>query len=349
MFCACNPRRESEPDPFHRINFLGKPLEHSPDLAKGQEMGGVKKLLNYGVRLDVPAEAFADSRTHEVDNNWLQDASEENQVAAMAQWFLTRFCDPADETPYMSSEGGYIWVHGGPYDATEEIEGRFQGVASEEAVEKAIDFVQREGIYDWAPTSLTYLDEADDVYIDSRNEPTQRLEERIRYLLDVLDLKGGDETKGTARNLVYAGVISALEAFLHETMLYWVSNKGEVVASIVTDHPKFRDQKINLGEIFQVHAALEKQVKAHLRKVVWHREDDVVPLFKHGLGIELGFHRFKDEITIRHDIVHRFSMDSNGDPIQVEEEDVQNLAKKVVQFANEVDEKIADRFDLTPF
>lgn len=293
---------------------------------------------------EVADHAFSDLSTHEVEDRWLEQASPEDQAAAMAQWFLARFCDPAEETPYMSSEDGYIWVRGGPYDATEQIEGRFDGVASEEAIQAAIEHVERDGIYDWAPTPLTYFDDIDDVHIDDRNEPTLRLERRINYLVDVLGLEGAEDAKGTARNLVYVGLISALEAFLNETMLYWVSTRPEVVQAIVTEHPKFKNQEIRLGSIYSTHASLEGQVKAHLRKVVWHRVDDAVSLFKHGLGIEIGFHRFKEEITIRHDIVHRFSEDSNGDPVGIEDEDVRALAGKIVEFANEIDEKIAEIF-----
>lgn len=306
-------------------------------------MGLVKSMMDAEGSPETPDAAFIDLRTYEVDDEWLQRATPEDQTAAMVQWFLARFWDPAHETPYMSSEGGYIWIHGGPYDAAEEIEGRFQGLASDEAIKHAIDQVQSDGIYDWAPTPLTYLDEKDDVQIDDRNEPTQRLEERIRYVLDVLDLDGAEEVRGTARNLVYAGVISALEAFLYETMTYWVSTKEEVVVAIITGHPKFKDQKINLGSIYNVHNSLEKQVKFHLRKVVWHREDDVVSLFKYGLGIEIGLHRFKDDITVRHDIIHRFSQDSNGVPVTIEDGDVRALATKVISFANEIDGKIAAR------
>lgn len=305
-------------------------------------MSEVKRLMEEVDLLEVPNHAFSDLSSHEVDNRWLEKASPEDQAAALAQWFLARFCDPAEETPYMSSEGGYIWVHGGPYDATEQIRGRFDEIASEEAIQAAIEHVEGDGVYDWAPTQLTYLDDIEDVHIDDRNEPTLRLERRIDYLVDVLSLKGADEAKGTARNLVFVGLISALEAFLNETMLYWVSTRPDVVQAIVTKHPKFKNQEIRLGSIYSTHASLEGQVKAHLRKVVWHRVDDAVSLFKHGLGIDIGFHRFLYEIDIRHDIVHRFSEDSNGDPVVLEDEDVRALARKIVVFANEIDARIAE-------
>jgi hypothetical protein len=125
-------------------------------------------------------------------------------------------------------------------------------------------------------------------------------------------------------------------------MSFWVSDRDEVVRRIITEHPKFKDQKISLGNIYTTFSSLGRQVKAHLRRLVWHREGDVVAWFKHGLGVELGFHRFKAEISVRHDIVHRFSHDSSGGPTVIASNDVRALAAKVVAFANEVDALIVE-------
>lgn len=94
----------------------------------------------------LPDDAFEDNYRQDVNNEWLVAATEAEQVAAMVQWFLRRFWDPANDTPYMSSEGGYIWVHGGPYDATEQLEARFGDVASEEAIREAVDRVEEDEI-----------------------------------------------------------------------------------------------------------------------------------------------------------------------------------------------------------
>ena len=74
---------------------------------------------------EVPRAAFSNFEQREISDDWLSTAEPEEQVAAMVEWFQARFEDPANETPYMSSEGGYIWVHGGPYDASDEIQERF--------------------------------------------------------------------------------------------------------------------------------------------------------------------------------------------------------------------------------
>lgn len=68
----------------------------------------------------------------------------------MVDWFHENFEDPAIETPYESAEGGYQYIWGGPYDATEELYTEFPDAADDEIAEAA-DEVQAEGLYDWAP------------------------------------------------------------------------------------------------------------------------------------------------------------------------------------------------------
>ncbi|TQM89788.1 hypothetical protein [Roseinatronobacter monicus] len=74
-----------------------------------------------------------------------------DRVEAMVEWFHAHFEDPAERTPYESAEGGYIWIWGGPHEATEEIEAEFGEVVDFELIGKAAEKVQADGLFDWAP------------------------------------------------------------------------------------------------------------------------------------------------------------------------------------------------------
>ena len=54
----------------------------------------------------------------------LRRAKREIQRTAMQAWFYEHFESP-DTLPYDSSEGGYQWIWGGPYDPRQELEGEF--------------------------------------------------------------------------------------------------------------------------------------------------------------------------------------------------------------------------------
>ncbi|KZD00865.1 hypothetical protein [Thalassospira xiamenensis] len=79
--------------------------------------------------------------------------SREKQIQLIAEWFSSLYEDPANETPYDGREGGYQYIHGGPYDAREEIEAEFVDYVDAEIIEAAADFVESNGLLDWAPSS----------------------------------------------------------------------------------------------------------------------------------------------------------------------------------------------------
>lgn len=83
----------------------------------------------------------------------LKRLGREKQLEYMVHWFNGLFWDPANDTPHNSREGGYQYIWGGPYDAHEELGDQFGGVVSDEVIEAAVEEVQSDGIYDWAPTS----------------------------------------------------------------------------------------------------------------------------------------------------------------------------------------------------
>lgn len=107
---------------------------------------------------------------------------EDGAVEAMVEWFHANFEDPAQETPYESAEGGYQYIWGGPYDAAEELADAFPD-ADDELIARAVDEIQSDGLFDWAPAGIRIQpdDEPDD---DDYRQP---LEARLEALGGQLD------------------------------------------------------------------------------------------------------------------------------------------------------------------
>ena len=80
---------------------------------------------------------------------------EPETVAAIEQmeaWFFSNFGDPSASLPYISSEGGFQWVRGGPVDATEALTDRFKEIYSADMIEAAAEHIFDEtGIDEWSP------------------------------------------------------------------------------------------------------------------------------------------------------------------------------------------------------
>ena len=91
----------------------------------------------------------------DIEGEWddvqsLAEQKRQARIDAMVEWFHERFEDPAQETPYNGREGGYQYIHGGPFDAREELEANFPNEA-EDLIVIAVDEIESDGLTEWAP------------------------------------------------------------------------------------------------------------------------------------------------------------------------------------------------------
>lgn len=126
-----------------------------------------------------PQNQYSTSKTY--SRRELSEVSEGEQIDVMLTWFHENFEDPAERTPYVTREGGYQWVWGGPYNAVEELEGEFGNTIPFEVIE-----IEKDGLFDWAPTprpgDYDEDDFGDDIELQnmSRDEPDKFDEDNAR-------------------------------------------------------------------------------------------------------------------------------------------------------------------------
>jgi hypothetical protein len=105
------------------------------------------------------------------------------------------------ETPYNGQEGGFQYIHGGPYDARDELETEFADIVSQAVIDQAVEEVESEGIYEWAP-SHDNPDRADEGIED--DEPD--LEEIDRRLKAGVQPIYGDELELRSRKRIHQDI-----------------------------------------------------------------------------------------------------------------------------------------------
>lgn len=82
----------------------------------------------------------------------IDDEDRQAQIDALVEWFFERYEDPAQRLPYISAEGGYQWIYGGPYDAREELAENFPDLP-DDIIGAAVDEIESDGLTDWAPVA----------------------------------------------------------------------------------------------------------------------------------------------------------------------------------------------------
>jgi hypothetical protein len=250
--------------------------------------------------------------------------------------------------PYDSAQGGYHFINGGPYHPTDVIRGRFEGKASEDAIAMVIDELLVTGD-EWAPVieqnDEDPYDEDFGITVHNPKDPNNVLERRLSEIEEILTLTGSEGATALAQRLAYSNVITALESYLWETLTYAVDNDEKVLRNIVTKIGALKEQKMQLGEIFDKFAGLKAIVKGYLQNLVWHRWDDVAQLLKYGLEIEPpSFKPFIKATVKRHDIVHRSGHDKDGNAIILDRAEIANLMWDVRRFAMSLESELLERY-----
>lgn len=312
--------------------------------------------VDYDDHPDLPPEAGQDTpKGYEPNDEWLKAADRRLQHEAMRLWFTTRYCDPSHNTPYNGEEGGYLYIHGGPYTAEDALYGRFSKVVDDpdKYIRRVIDDVEQDGIDEWVLIHHDREDEYDDRFdleIAFENEPLQKLRLRIQQAREVLTLQGAAGAQRLAQQLVFASIISIVEAYLYEVAYYWIDHDEEVLRNVVTNLPAYQQEQITLSSLFSELKGLKAKVKGRLQSMVWHRWDQVAQLYFAALRVRTpSFKALNAALQKRHDIVHRNGHDMEGKAVTITLAEIDQLIAAVDEFATELDTKIKARStDMNP-
>lgn len=269
----------------------------------------------------------------------IKKADEEIQIEIMENWFLDNFEDPAENTPFESREGGYIYIWGGPYDAKEELENMFSGIVPDELIGEVADELS-DTCYEWA--GKIDSNHFDDYYLSvvaSNTAFHETFGNSINNIKSLLTVAVGEDLKQQYLRLLHINIIATLETFLSDAFINTVLNNEVLVRKFVETNPDFSQRKLNLNELFERYDNIYNEIKLYLLDMIWHNLAKIQPMYKETLGIE--FQKDKKDIykaiMTRHDLVHRNGKTKDGTEINVEEPDITTLIDIVSDFVNAID------------
>jgi hypothetical protein len=285
----------------------------------------------------------------EPDDDWLSSAPKDLQIAAMRRWFLDRYEDPANETPWDGEDKEYVFVWGGPYDPDEEIQSRFGDIVDFETMRELIEGLWRDVGDKWAPIQhedADYDDYVSHLMVIDRSDPHRFLEERISEIFAVLEASALDGANNRLlHQMAHSSLIAALEAYLADTVAYWVDKDERALRRFVSTNKDFQARSLTVAELFERLENIRGEVKTYLADFVWHRLDKVKPMLTSGLEIlvpDVG--ALMKEVIVRHDIVHRAGRRADGCLVELSSEDLSRLRDTVQQFSEGIEEELVRRF-----
>lgn len=276
------------------------------------------------------------------DNVWLVGASSELQIEAMRRWFYARFEEPVNQMPWDGEDKEYIFFNGGPYSPYDVLQDRFGSVVHFQRIELLIDELVREGGPEWASTdwSDNYYDAALEMAVLSKDDPARFLKQRLADI-DAALKQVGNGFQYLMLQLLHSAVITALEAYLLDTMSYWISERDEIFERFVTTNTDISSKSMKTGDLFKRLATIRNEVRDYLQEFVWHRLDKVKPMMESTLMIAFPeIQKIMSQVVVRHHIVHRGGRDKTGEPVFILVSDVVELANHIKTFSESLEAEI---------
>ena len=126
---------------------------------------------------------------------------------------------------------------------------------------------------EWAPIHHEGGDYEDYVghrIVVNRDDPLRFLEERIAEILAVLDAVTLDGTnRRLLHQMAHSSLIAALEAYLADTVTYWIDADDQALRRIVSTNKDFQSRSLSLAEVFERFEKVKEEVKTYLADLIW--------------------------------------------------------------------------------
>ncbi|SDT92702.1 zinc-ribbon domain-containing protein [Desulfobacula phenolica] len=159
------------------------------------------------------------------------------------------------------------------------------------------------------------------------------------------EIKGDSRLMQPFYRMLYASIITLLEAFLSDAFHNAIMNDLELFEKFITKNPAFNEKKYKLSIILDWSKHINKRVSEYLyNEVLWHNMERIEPLYKDVLGIDFpkNIVEIKKAVSIRYDIVHRNGRKKSGGYHKFSEDRLEKLSENVKGVVTEIHEQLTD-------
>lgn len=268
---------------------------------------------------------------HREDLTRFSKMDRSQQLSEMRWWFHEQFVDPVEYCPYVSAEGGYVYIHGGPYDARTELSDFYDHVPTD-VVDELVAELEAE-CSEWSGYPEDFYPEFD--LLDSYQE-YQRGSINVERLATEQSLD--NDLRQYVRQLLWVNSISLMDAFLNQSFVYVLTHFPHALARYRDDgcfhtgkHVRCRPYReaASPKKIFS-----EQTFYPYKKWVKYDYELIGVPLNDEHTQF------FKDAVDIRNDFVHRNGLDKDGNRVKVSHSALLELTTKINVFVEKTHDRL---------
>jgi hypothetical protein len=309
-------------------------------------MSNIKRIaeIDYRDSFLPPEAGNQDAVPFEPNFEWLKTARPDDQKAVMWRWFTERYENPGDELPWDNEEGDYVYLNGPPVSPNDEIQQHFSDVVPYAVMADVIADLRSEVGDSWSPIDYLIYDDfdwysIDKIVVTTRDDPLRLLIVRLNQIESTLEVDAPTaDVAEILHQMAHGSIIAALEAYLADTVKYWVNIDEGALRQFVATYPAFKSTPTKLSEVFTHFDEIKKTVNKELGTFMWHRLDMVKQMVKSTFGFDLpDIGPLVKAVMVRHDIVHRAGRDVDGNIVQLSVSDIRALRAACENFAAAID------------
>lgn len=204
---------------------------------------------------------------------------------------------------------------------------------------------------DEAPFSDEDPEDEDWLNDEPNLRPYDAYDSNRRHLADVLAEYGVGSagvlkwSASVINRMVFSETISAMEAYLGDTLLTAVQIDSSSMQRLVTGDKLLKTERVSLSAILANPEIVKEQVQAYLRGLLYHNLNKIGVIYNIALGIDI----FPDQdlktrlhkiVLLRHDAVHRNGRNKDGIEHQFSTELVTQTMDDVHTFIAHVEKSI---------
>jgi hypothetical protein len=140
---------------------------------------------------------------------------------------------------------------------------------------------------------------------------------------------------------IYISVFAILETYLSDTFIWLVRNDIKYLRAFVETYPDFKQQKIDLSEVFKSHEVIKETASKVMQDVIYHNLWKVKLMYINTFNIEFpDLSNMNKYSSIRHDLVHRNGKTKDGGIVPITDHFVTDLIKEVLDFIKKISNQL---------
>lgn len=149
-----------------------------------------------------------------------------------------------------------------------------------------------------------------------------------------------------ANRLIFAGAISAFEAYLGDTILHAVRKDDGVFISLATQNASLKDIKLTVAQMVAQPQLARTTVVRHLSNIIYHNLKVVIAIYQDAFKFDiLPNKELRDRvfqaISYRHDCVHRNGCDKEGNRLELfDDEYVSGIMDSLCDAINYIEKEV---------